>query len=96
MRFPILPLLFTHLVVASACLLEAEKNGGHILNCIQALDRRQTNQDFIPIGTGNRFHNGYIAPRGLGAYPTAIFSSVYNVAEIKSAVQGLVREFRPP
>lgn len=47
-----------------------------------------------PIGTGDRFSSGTIAPVGLGTQSSsATIASIMNVAEIKSAVQGLVTNY---
>jgi murein tripeptide amidase MpaA len=47
-----------------------------------------------PIGTGDRFKTGTIAPLGLGTKAAgSTISSIMNVAEISSAVQGLVSTY---
>ncbi|ORX97852.1 hypothetical protein BCR34DRAFT_159127 [Clohesyomyces aquaticus] len=47
-----------------------------------------------PIGTGDRFKSGTIAPIGLGTKASgSTISSIMNVAEISSAVQGLVTTY---
>ena len=47
-----------------------------------------------PIGTGDRFKAGAVAPSGLGTKAAgSTISSIMNVAEITSAVQGLVKSF---
>jgi murein tripeptide amidase MpaA len=58
------------------------------------LDKRQTAKATAPIGTGDRFKAGTIAPIGLGTKPSGTtISSIMNVAEISSAVQGLVSTY---
>jgi len=96
MEFSILFLPLLYLLLTSACLLEVEQQGGHVISRTQPLNRRQTNQTSIPIGTGDRFNGGSIAPRGIGSNSSANFSTVYNLLEIKSAVLGLVKAFRLP
>ncbi|MCJ1447533.1 MAG: hypothetical protein MMC23_008044 [Stictis urceolatum] len=47
-----------------------------------------------PIGTGDRFKSGTVAPVGLGTQASgSTISSLMNVAEISSAVQGLVKSY---
>lgn len=47
-----------------------------------------------PIGTGDRFQGGNIAPLGLGTKPTgAKIDTLLNVREISTAVQGLVKNY---
>ena len=47
-----------------------------------------------PIGSGDRFKSGTIAPIGLGTKPSgSTISSIMNVGEISSAVQGLVNSY---
>ncbi|KAM7218187.1 putative peptidase [Rhypophila decipiens] len=92
--------------LAPACLTEIERHGGHILT---SLHKRQdspplSNDNTVPIGTGDRFNNGTLFPRGIGSRPYAQtqgqnltgitqLETVYNVAEIKSALLGLQREY---
>jgi hypothetical protein len=74
-----------------SCLLPSE--GGPTRNATAPPSRlfRRSN---TPIGTGDRFNGGAIAPRGLGSQPVGTtIGSIMNVAEVKSAVQGLVKEF---
>jgi hypothetical protein len=92
-------LILTYLIWAvTSCLLPHE-GGTRQLAARPArlarLARRQvSNTTKTPIGTGDRFNGGSIAPRGLGSQAAGTtIKSIMNVAEIKSAVQGLVKEF---
>ena len=79
----------------SACLTNSELHGG------QHLSRRQirgtpsnlTNDATIPIGKGDRFSDGAIAPIGIGSEQPSNFTTVYNTAEIASATRALAREY---
>ena len=97
MKLPTLVSLTSHLLLSSACLLEVERHDGHIIDRTQPLNCRQAPAgDSISVGTGDRFNNGALTPLGLGTDPSRTFSTVYNTAEIKSAVKGLCREFNLP
>lgn len=65
-----------------ACLLPHERNGAP-----RTVMRRQTGTT-IPIGTGDRYSGGTIAPRGVGTQSTT-FTSILSVAEINSGLKGL-------
>jgi hypothetical protein len=74
--------------VSIGCLLPEEReNDGH-----RRLVRRQGGSG-TPVGMGDRFNGGATAPRGLGSQPTASFSTLLNVNEIKSGLQGLANEY---
>ncbi|KAH0542518.1 hypothetical protein FGG08_003114 [Glutinoglossum americanum] len=48
------------------------------------------------IGSGDRFHGGQRAPRGLGSRPDGVnhdLGGIMNVGEINSAIKGLAREY---
>jgi hypothetical protein len=51
-----------------------------------SLSKRQSNG--LPIGTGDRYSGGTIAPRGLGTQSTTL-SSILSVKEISSGIKGL-------
>ncbi|RYO87223.1 hypothetical protein DL764_008889 [Monosporascus ibericus] len=70
-----------------ACLLpEERKNDG-----VRQVTRRQVGNG-TPVGTGDRFRGGATAPRGLGTQ-SMTFSTLLNVNEIKSGLQGLVNAY---
>ncbi|RYO87312.1 hypothetical protein DL766_005768 [Monosporascus sp. MC13-8B] len=70
-----------------ACLLPEEReNDG-----VRKVTRRQAGNG-TPVGTGDRFRGGATAPRGLGTQSTT-FSTLLNVNEIKSGLQGLVNAY---
>ncbi|KAK0658074.1 zinc carboxypeptidase [Cercophora newfieldiana] len=96
MRLPTLVSLITHLSFASSCLLEIERNGGHVVDRSEPLRRRQAPDNSVPVGSGDRFNNGAIVPRGLGVSPPTEPSDIYNLVEIKSAVKALCQEFNLP
>jgi len=89
--------LLSQALCAAACLTEQELRNIH--GGLPTLERRQdrrtnrTNANTIPIGTGDRFKNGTVAPRGIGSQTHVNFTTVYNSVEIKSATLGLVNEF---
>lgn len=100
MKFPsLLSLLPYYLLAADACLTETERHGGHIVDLKRhisngIINRRQANANTIPVGTGDRFDNGNKLPRGIGSQTdNSAFNTVLNLAEIKSAVLGLKKEF---
>ncbi|KAK1828752.1 putative peptidase [Podospora conica] len=97
MRVPLLAALTTNLFVASGCLLDIERQGGHVVDRRSTLHRRQAaNGSSIPVSVGDRFSDGNTVPQGVGFHPTANFSTVYNLAEINSAAKALCREFNLP
>ncbi|KAK0631206.1 hypothetical protein B0T14DRAFT_596927 [Immersiella caudata] len=94
MRLPTLVSLATHVLLSSACLLDIEKEGGHVMDRSQpGIHRRQSHPNTAPVGTGDRFNNGAVVPRGVGLSPPGDTSTVYNSVEIRSAVKALVEEF---
>ncbi|KAF7550054.1 hypothetical protein G7Z17_g5971 [Cylindrodendrum hubeiense] len=74
--------------VTSGCLLPEEREGG---GGLKTVIRRQTSTG-TPIGTGDRFSSGATPPRGLGTQSTT-FSTLLNVNEIKTGLQGLVNTY---
>jgi murein tripeptide amidase MpaA len=87
--------LFSCLSAVRACLTEKERNGGHIIDLSKGIDRRQAtgNNGTIPVASGDRFNGGSSAPRGIGSQSGAVFNTVLNIGEIKSAIKGLGKEF---
>ncbi|KFA45614.1 hypothetical protein S40293_08630 [Stachybotrys chartarum IBT 40293] len=82
----------------SACLLEHELEEereyirtGVRRSTIPEVDRRQVTNTF-PIGTGDRFSGGCVAPVGLGVEERDL-ESILNVREISSALRGLKRKY---
>lgn len=62
------------------------------LSLHRSLVKRQA--DTAPIGTGDRFEGGSIAPLGLGTKASgARIDTLLNVGEISTAVQGLVKSY---
>ncbi|KAH6988614.1 hypothetical protein EDB80DRAFT_767529 [Ilyonectria destructans] len=74
--------------VTSGRLLPEERED----NGLKTVIRHQSGTE-TPIGTGDRFNGGAIAPRGLGTQSTT-FNTLLNVKEIKSGLQGLVGTYR--
>ncbi|KAJ5046803.1 uncharacterized protein L3040_004028 [Drepanopeziza brunnea f. sp. 'multigermtubi'] len=76
---------------AQACLTHEERYGipQH------TLQRRQTTNDSgLAIGTGDRFNDGTIVPRGLGTQPWQTeMGEILSVKEIASSFKALVREY---
>ncbi|PQE19776.1 carboxypeptidase a protein [Rutstroemia sp. NJR-2017a BVV2] len=68
--------------LSGACLLPEEQEG------LQRLVSRQSSGNGIPIGTGDRYSSGTIAPRGLGTQTTTL-TTLLNVNEIASGLKGL-------
>ncbi|KAM3065144.1 hypothetical protein ACMFMG_006096 [Clarireedia jacksonii] len=71
-------------VFSWACLLPEEQEG------LQRLVSRQSSGNGIPIGTGDRYSAGTIAPRGLGTQTTTL-TTLLNVNEIASGLKGLAK-----
>jgi murein tripeptide amidase MpaA len=69
-------------LLSSACLLPEEREG-----LPRKMVRRQTSNG-VPIGTGDRFSSGTIAPRGLGTQTTTL-TTLLSVAEINSGLKAL-------
>lgn len=65
-----------------ACLLPEEREG------LPRLVRRQSSGTGIPIGTGDRYSSGTIAPRGLGTQSITL-TTLLNINEISSGLKGL-------
>ncbi|KAM0246209.1 hypothetical protein ACHAQJ_010300 [Trichoderma viride] len=81
--------LFALSHVASGCLLPHERDE----NELKPVVRRQSSNG-APIGKGDRFGGGATAPRGLGSQSSSTsFSTILNVNEIKSGLQGLVSAY---
>ncbi|KAK1250212.1 hypothetical protein MKX08_010215 [Trichoderma sp. CBMAI-0020] len=75
--------------VTSGCLLPHERDETQM----KPIVRRQGSNG-TPIGTGDRFKGGATAPRGLGTQSSSTsFSTILNVNEIKSGLQGLVNTY---
>lgn len=76
--------------VTSGCLLPHERDES---SGMRPVVRRQSSNG-APIGTGDRFSGGSTAPRGLGTQSSSTsFSSILNVNEVKSGLQGLVNTY---
>ncbi|KAL7783642.1 Zn-dependent exopeptidase [Trichoderma ceciliae] len=76
--------------VTSGCLLPHERDE---TNGLKTVVGRQSSTG-TPIGTGDRFNGGATAPRGLGTQSSSTsFSTLLNVKEIKSGLQGLVNTY---
>ena len=75
-------------LLSSACLLPEERAGlpRKTPSRLSRFGRRQSNG--VPVGTGDRFNGGAIAPRGLGTQSTTI-TTLLNVNEIASGLKGL-------
>ncbi|ETS84298.1 hypothetical protein PFICI_02323 [Pestalotiopsis fici W106-1] len=72
--------------LSKACLTADEKAG--VVRRSGRVDPRANNG--LSIGTGDRFSNGTIAPRGLGTQAASTTPGlIFNVEEISSALQGL-------
>ncbi|KAK3335591.1 zinc carboxypeptidase [Cercophora scortea] len=76
---------------AQACLTPAERAGGHIARRTTSTTSNNTNS--IPVGKGDRFRNGASFPRGIGTQPTASFTTILNLIELRSAIKGLAKEY---
>ncbi|KAK8096880.1 hypothetical protein PG999_012824 [Apiospora kogelbergensis] len=76
---------------SSACLLPEEReNDGHV----RAIRGRQSRNNGTPIGAGDRFSGGSVAPRGLGSQGSSTsFSTILNVNEIGSGLKGLASTY---
>ncbi|KAI9052123.1 hypothetical protein LZ554_003485 [Drepanopeziza brunnea f. sp. 'monogermtubi'] len=76
---------------AQACLTHEELYGTHE----HSIQRRQlANGSGLAIGTGDRFNDGAIVPRGLGTQPWQTeMGEILNVKEIASGFKALVREY---
>ncbi|TVY56053.1 putative carboxypeptidase suro-1 [Lachnellula cervina] len=77
-------------LLSSACLLPEEREGR------PTLQRRQTSNNGIAIGTGDRYSSGTIAPRGLGTQQNTTLTTLLNVDEIASGLKGLSNVYGIP
>lgn len=75
--------------LANACLLPEERAGGSVR---RSLSRRQGNSGKA-VGTGDRFSKGSVFPRGLGSGNATDMSTILNVNEVTTGLQGLVKEY---
>ncbi|KAI1267960.1 hypothetical protein F5Y18DRAFT_415494 [Xylariaceae sp. FL1019] len=83
-----LPSILVLATLASACLLPEERAGGSI----RRLNRRQGNSGKA-IGTGDRFSAGSKFPRGIGSSNATDMSTIINVNEVTTGIQGLLKEY---
>lgn len=74
-----------------ACLLPEERGVQGVQGARRQVHRRQSTG--VPIGTGDRFNGGATFPRGLGSQPSASITTILSVAEVQSALEGLVNEY---
>ncbi|POS70913.1 carboxypeptidase A [Diaporthe helianthi] len=73
--------------LASGCLLPEERDG------LPRIVPRQSNTG-TPIGSGDRFSGGSIAPQGLGTRASSTsFSTILSAAEVKSGFNGLANTY---
>lgn len=70
-------------LLSGACLLPEEREGRP-----RRVGRRQSSNNGIAVGTGDRYSSGTIAPRGLGTQSTTL-TTLLNVNEIASGLKGL-------
>ena len=82
------------MALARACLTPEERDGGHITKRAGRFWQRQSSG--TPIGTGDRFSAGTIAPRGLGTQSSASFSTILNVNEVSSGFKALASTYSFP
>lgn len=78
-------------LLTSACLLPEERDG----STSSLIGRRQTStRNGIPVGTGDRFNGGTVAPRGLGTQASSTaYTSLLSVKEIESGFQALATTY---
>jgi hypothetical protein len=74
--------------LSSSCLLPEERAGGSI----RRLNRRQGNTGKA-IGKGDRFNAGKVFPRGIGSGNATDMSTILNINEVGTGIQGLVAEY---
>lgn len=75
--------------LASGCLLPEEREG-----LPRIVPRAAAADNGAPIGTGDRFSGGSVAPQGLGTQASsASFSTILSAAEIKSGFEGLANTY---
>jgi len=72
--------------LSTACLLPEEREG-----LPRLITKRQSGTG-LPIGTGDRYSGGTIAPRGLGTQSTTL-TSILSVKEISSGLKGLASAY---
>jgi murein tripeptide amidase MpaA len=87
MKFsPVLATTGLGLASLSYACLTPEERAGQVVR--RTVDRRQSTG--VPIGTGDRFSNGTIAPLGLGTKPAGTaMGNILNVQEIESGLKAL-------
>ncbi|KAH7320722.1 carboxypeptidase A [Stachybotrys elegans] len=89
---PILSLGIPLYSLAQACLLPEElENEGVIYRRSPIIHRQSSHVDYR-IGTGDRFEDGSIVPRGLGV-SNRILGSILNTDEVNSALRALENEY---
>ncbi|KAH6695557.1 carboxypeptidase A [Plectosphaerella plurivora] len=82
---------------ALACLTELERRAmtpGLQARQLETGDPGDQNEGKIPIGQGDRFNNGNIAPRGVGSQSNAYYETFLSYAEVESAMRALAKEFK--
>lgn len=77
------------LVSLSGACLTHEEEAGQVVR--RKVDPRQSTG--VPIGTGDRFENGTVAPLGLGTKPSGTLGNILSVEEIESGLQALANEY---
>ncbi|KAH9908860.1 hypothetical protein F4778DRAFT_200589 [Xylariomycetidae sp. FL2044] len=75
--------------LTGACLLPEERDPDYV----RPLQRRQSGRNGKAIGTGDRFDGGASFPRGLGSGDPTDMSTILNVDEVISGLQGLSEEY---
>ncbi|KAI0127066.1 hypothetical protein BJ170DRAFT_630937 [Xylariales sp. AK1849] len=75
--------------VVGACLLPEERHGG--VARARKVDRRQSYGKAI--GTGDRFSGGSLFPRGIGSGNATSMTTILNVKEVISGLDGLAKEY---
>ncbi|KAI1342944.1 hypothetical protein F5Y15DRAFT_272308 [Xylariaceae sp. FL0016] len=76
--------------LARACLLPEERANGLMRRDV---DSRQTRGSGKAIGTGDRFKGGSSFPRGIGSGNATDMTTILNVDEIASALEGLSKQY---
>lgn len=75
--------------LASGCLLPEEREG-----LPRIVPRAAAADNGAPIGTGDRFSGGSVAPQGLGSQASsASFSTILSAAEVNSGLEGLANTY---
>lgn len=76
-------------LLSSACLLPEELDG-----LPRVVSKRQSGNNGLAIGTGDRFNSGNVVPRGLGTQGSSTaFTSILSVKELKSGFDALVKTY---